>query len=234
MKGRGLQQTLFGVWKLGSVEQQQPVVEASPFTCEVCGATCGNAGALEVHRRINHEAVQSNFHQRPISSLLLQQIAWLKEKEEVRKEKEKKKEGLEEDSEMDDEEADDQDVDIAAADSDAQQADGAEPLEKRRGRSRRIRRSLKYKYRAIRLLEKLRLDLTEAADEEDARPPNFTDLVAVVRKYGLMEPEANLRRWFDGKEEIVNKYTDKRARKRKSIGAGRSPALPATEAHVKE
>lgn len=115
-----------------------------------------------------------------------------------------------------------------------QLAEGAEPLEKRRGRARRVRRSLKYKYRAIRLLEKIRVDLTEAADEEGHRPPTITDIIAVVRAHGLSEPESNLFRWLKEKDKLVQAYADKRARKQKSLGAGRGSALPVTEARVKE
>lgn len=89
---KAAQHTLFGMWKLGTEEQQRPISDsdASPFKCEVCKAVCGNAGALEVHIKMNHQTAQLDIVQRPLSALVLQQIAWLKSKGEEDDEKKRK------------------------------------------------------------------------------------------------------------------------------------------------
>lgn len=52
------QSTLYGMWKIGTDEQRQPVAEAGLFACRGCAGRFRSAQALAVHVKMKHELLQ--------------------------------------------------------------------------------------------------------------------------------------------------------------------------------
>lgn len=217
MSKKGLQQTLAGLWEFGSDEQRKPIAEAKPLICSVCRELFGHAGALSVHQRIKHAPQQEVFAQRGVSTLVMEQIMWLKEN------------GIHEVEAAEG----DNDVDVVEGAEGEEVCVGVEPVEKRRGQPRRVRRTLKYKFRAIALLARVKEELEAAADEAEAPPPTLKDVICKTQQLGLKEPENNLYRWFKERLEIAREFALVRQRKQKTLGSGRPCAIPQAEAAVK-
>jgi hypothetical protein len=96
---------------------------------------------------MKHGARRELFVDCPASTLVLQQIAWLKEQGAGGAHLEPANDN--EEDELDDAKG---------------VHEAIEPVEKRRGQPRRVRRTLKYKFRAIALLERVKEELETAAD----------------------------------------------------------------------
>ncbi len=169
------QQTLFGSWGVGSPEQKQPIEDTTPFKCTTCGRAFSHAGAVANHAK-THDPDPGP--RQPVSSLLLAQIEWLRE---VKARQEAAKGGEDGDSGCEDgEEADDEDV-----------ADGV-VAEGRRGRPRRLRSNVKYKYRVLKLYDTAQEEMFKEAEKNGSRLPNKAEIFARLEQNGLSEKPSNL------------------------------------------
>jgi hypothetical protein len=214
---KGSQQTLFGAWRVGSEEQRKPIEEAKPLLCAMCKEPFANAGALSVHQSMKHGSNKRTFEEAPVSTTLLEQIRWLQERE---------RDAAHVESVGDDEQEDEmEDVD--------EEHEGGEPVEKRHGQARRIRRSLKYKFRAVNLLLSTKEELEAIANDTNSPPPTLKDVIAKVQQLGINEPPNNLYRWFKEQGEIARNYAIAKLRKRKTIGSGQHSSIPLAEEAVK-
>ncbi|MEZ0208890.1 MAG: hypothetical protein ACAH17_01790 [Candidatus Paceibacterota bacterium] len=203
--------------KQGTAEQRQPLIEAKPLKCHVCHESFSHHGALTVHSRLKHP--HEVFSRCGISTATLEQIHWLKEN------------GT---SEFEAADKEDEDAMDEVASECEEMPQGVESVEKRRGQPRRVRRTLKFKFRAVALLTRMMEELGAAADEEGAPPPMLKDAIAKTREAGMMEPDKNLYRWFKDRTEIARCYAIVRLRKQKTLGSGQHGALPVTEQAVKD
>lgn len=196
MKG-GLQNTLFGIWKVGTEQQQHPITLKAlekKHICSFCRVGFGNAGALKVHHVSMHNP--KNPKKVPtLSSAALQQVAWpWLDSNEVRERQETLEKNVEEEREnqMD-------------APSVLTEPEAAEP----RPKQRRIRRDVEYKARVILLLQTVLDELSQYAEEKGLSPPTLKDAITSLREVGFAEPESNLYRWFRKRSTILEKYADK-------------------------
>ena len=156
MKG-GLQNTLFGIWKLGTEQQQRPIALEKKYTCSFCHAGFGNVGALQLHENAVHRA-HYHYKELALSSAALQQVAWLKAYE-VRVRQETLEKNVEGERETQ--------IDSLSVLTEPEAVEA-------RPKQRRIRRDVKFKARVILLLLQKTLDeLTEHAEEKGLFPPSL-------------------------------------------------------------
>lgn len=246
-----LQQTLFGAWGKGTPQQQLPLTFAvqEPFVCVHCQFFCKTHGALTIHLKMVHgvsnvESIE-RFSTVHLSTATLSQLQFLCETARQSEGKKKKKVGASDsdedgDKEEDDEEEDDGDdeEDDGDAEEDEEEKESVSApnsrKEKRRGQSRRIRRDVRFKFRCLALLDRVRGELDEYADENELAPPTTAEVIAKAREVGLMEPSNNLYKWLMDRSSIEEKYSQNRNRKKKSMGSGRTAELPKTESAVKK
>ena len=173
------------------------------------------AGALSNHLKTHAKPTVTD---RPISLLLMQQIEWAnsqKAEEEQRKEEQRK----------------------ASASRDESGSEGEEEelaKDGRRGRPRRLRVSVKYKMRVIKLFDDTRTEMMQEAEELQKQVPNSSEVIDRLAKMGLVESKSNVYHWLQKREKISSQYAADRYRKLKTIGSGRHALLPKTEVAVKQ
>lgn len=202
-----MQKTLWGVWKKGTAKQQQPIEDTilRAHSCVACGSMFGNAGALASHGLACARTSAKVHNQLLLSDVVMAQLRTLNE--------------------------------LAHQDEVVREpqltAPGAQPAAKHRGQDRRIRRDVKFKAKFLRLFDRVRKEMEEAADERDTQPPTIKDVLESLAENGFAEPTSNCYKWLQKRQKIEAQYLDQKVKRiAKGVGAGRSSMIPVTEATV--
>lgn len=124
-------------------------------------------------------------------------------------------------------------VPVALIEQPAAAAEEEEHLE-RRSSARRHRYTVKEKFKALVAIEKTRNDLRHWAQEEDLDEPTLSQVFQRMQAEGCQIATSTLCHFFEDRVKIVDNYLVKKKGKRRSVGSGRAPMLPKTEAAVKE
>jgi hypothetical protein len=189
------------------------------FKCQTCGSSFGHAGALSNHVKTHARPPVSTS---PLSGTLLQQIEWLNQKRTK--------------------EADQTDLDgpeefegVGDIDEDFIDEEEAEiKVDGRRGRARRYRVTVKYKWKLLQAFDEMQHDLHVAAEKSGEPLQNISQVIDAMLQTGLQESKSNIYHWLEQRKIIEERYLRYRLRKRKTVGSGQSPMLSVTEAAVKE
>jgi hypothetical protein len=173
------QTTLFGAWKVGTPEQQQPIIECVDprVNCFYCDATCSNVEAYNVHKHLRH-IVEFAKEQKLLEGDRALSMASLSLLDEVR---------LQQPLPKDDSDGDDDHDDPGKV-----QAEGLASGKRTRGQPKRLRYKLKAKCKAISLIERVRDDMIEAADAAGIEPPSLQKVLGTLAVRGLGIPQNNL------------------------------------------
>jgi hypothetical protein len=210
-----MQQSLFGVWKIGTAKEQAIVESELLFACALCSVRCKNLGALDVHRKIVHPtavAQQRGVFESPVSLASQQILLKFKALEEVEEER----------FQVDHKEA-------------LQPAEDGESVKKKRrgGQPLRHRPSMRFKYKALMLIDKYLRDLTDAALLNDVPSPTLHEVFTILAENGVTTSHSNLYKWYMKRSKITARFVTEKKKRAKSVGSGRAPMLKAVEDTVK-
>lgn len=103
----------------------------------------------------------------------------------------------------------------------------------RGGAALRYRPSVKFKYKALLLIDKCLRDLTDAASLNDVLPPTLQDVFKVLSDKGVATSTNNLYKWYAKRSSITQRFLTEKKKRAKSVGSGRGPILKEVEDVVK-
>jgi hypothetical protein len=92
---------------------------------------------------------------------------------------------------------------------------------------------VKFKYKALLLIDKCLKDLTDAASLNDILPSTLQDVFKVLAEKGVATSSNNLYKWYAKRSIIPQRFATEKKKRAKSVGSGRGPVLKDVEDVVK-